>query len=211
MDIRFAVPSKRARAENPTARTIRYYKRQCSLVLQAAALCALVLGGVNAEGLAQKTIAVQTSAEAMEAATVDAQVTFVEPEIGASSAPIRNSTGHIDLVWAAQGASSDTPPAFELQGARSSDFAEAITYYSGLDNRSFISGLAEGAYFFRVRPLDAEARPGEWSPVLALEVDYVERWQVYLLMLIGLLCLAATITIIVLGSLRSKGASQSGF
>lgn len=98
-----------------------------------------------------------------------------------------------------------------MQGARSGSFAEPIDYYSGLDERTFLSGLAEGTYFFRVRALDAESRPGEWSEVLAIKVDYVDRWKVNLLMLIGLLCLLATVVIIVRGSLRAEGSRNCKF
>jgi len=161
--------------------------------MYAAALCAAVTGGVG------------TSAQAAEPPAVE----FIQPEAG--DAAIVNTTGHIDLVWAVRPGSDGSAPAYELEGARSGDFAEPMGYYSGLDERTFLSGLAEGAYFFRVRALDAEARPGEWSEVLALEVDYVERWQVNLLMLVGLLCLAATVGIIVRGSLRAEGSSHRKF
>lgn len=189
MDTRFAVKSKAPCALNLTARTIRYFRRQRSLAIYAAALCAVVLGGVK------------TTAQAAEPPAV----VFIQPET--EGAALVNTTGHIDLIWAVQPGSDQPVPAFELEGARSDDFAEPIDYYSGLDERTFLSGLAEGAYFFRVRALDTEARPGEWSEVLALEVKYVARWQVYLLMLIGLLCLTATVFIIIRGSFRTEGAA----
>lgn len=164
--------------------------------MYAAALFAVVMGAVGTSALAAEPPAVE----------------FIEPQT--EETVLVNTTGHIDLVWTVPPDSGKVAPAYELQGARSDDFAEPIDYYSGLDERTFLSGLAEGAYFFRVRALDAnvaEAHPGEWSEVMAVEVDYVDRWKVNLLMLVGLLCLAVTVGIIVRGSLRTEGSSKNAF
>lgn len=125
---------------------------------------------------------------------------FVQPPTGAD--PRLNTTGHIDLVWSVVPDSAQEPAAYELQGSRTPDFPNPLTYYSGVDVRSFLSGLAEGSYFFRVRSLSEAAGPGMWSEVLAVEVDYVDQWKVFVLMAVGLVCLIATVFIILRGSLR---------
>lgn len=159
------------------------------------ALCAVMPEGVSSQASASEL----------------PSVGFVqpEPESEVGSATIENTTGHIDLVWGVErveAAPAEASPAFELEGARSRDFAQPITFYSGIDTRTFLSGLAEGAYFFRIRTVDAELGSGAWSEVLAVDVDYVDRWKVTLLMLVGLICLVATIYIIVSGTQRTKGA-----
>jgi len=162
------------------------------LVPFAAALFALVLGGVDS----------QAEPEGIE-------VQFVEPE--RSEVPLPNTTGHLDLVWSVFPESAPEPATYELQGSRDRDFSAPIDYYSGVDQRSFLSGLAEGPYFFRVRSVTDSAGPGEWSEVLAIEVDYVDQWKVFVLMGLGFVCLTATVLIIVRGSLRTGDYAKDVF
>jgi hypothetical protein len=124
--------------------------------------------------------------------------------------PIANSTGHVDLEWemvAAGSAPAAEAPDFQLESAGEASFADALLRYSGPDTRSFVSGLPAGLHYFRVRA----ATPGEetdswgaWSAPLAVEVDYVAPWKVFGLMAVGLVCLVATVLIIVRGTLRHE-------
>lgn len=118
--------------------------------------------------------------------------------------PVSNTTGHIDFLWEPASGSEDKQWEFELQGARNAAFEDAKTYYRGADERTFISGLAGGNYFFRIRIQETEDTVGPWSDTLAVEVNYVGMSQVQTLMIIGATCLAATVAIILGGSLRTR-------
>ncbi len=128
------------------------------------------------------------------------QVAFENTPEG-DAAAIQNTTGHIDLVWATV---SGDAARFELQGSRSPDFAESRTLYRGGDTRSFLSGLAEGAHYFRIRAGAPDGPPGPWSEPLEVRVNYVGETQVQTLMIVGAVCLSATLAIILGGSLRTR-------
>jgi len=129
-------------------------------------------------------------------------VQFTQPEV--SDPPLENSTGHIDLIWEPASEPEGAQWTYELQGATDEDFDEKRTYYQGPDERTFLSGLAGGDYFFRVRTVDEEGRTGPWSDMLSMEVRYVGTSRVQTLMIIGAICLAATVAIILGGSLRTR-------
>jgi len=164
-----------------------------------------VLGGVSAQAQGER---VEVSAKS----TKDQLVEFVQPPVG--EAPVRNTTGHVDLIWSVRPDSAPEPAAYELQGAGDKRFSKPKRYYSGKDSRSFLSGLAGGTHYFRVRSLSSlkeDAGAGAWSEVLAVEVDYVDSWKVFTLMAVGLVCLLATVLIIIRGSLRTGDYAKDVF
>ncbi|MFW6218027.1 MAG: hypothetical protein ACOC4K_03430 [Verrucomicrobiota bacterium] len=132
-------------------------------------------------------------------------VQFTDPEV--ADEPVANTTGHVDLLWDPE--PEDGQWTFELQGAGDPDFEDARTYYQGADERSFLSGLAGGDYFFRIRTLGEDGAAGPWSETLAMEVRYVHVSRVQLLMILGAVCLAATLAIILGGSLRTRRELQT--
>lgn len=163
-----------------------------------------MLGGVGTPGWAQD------AGQAVEPPAVR----FIQP--GGVDLVLENSTGHMDLVWAPDVLADRLDGAvvrslaYELQGSRDAAFAQPVVFYTGPDDRTFLSGLAAGDYFFRVRSVGGEV-PGRWSEILAVEVDYVARWQVFLLVGVGLLCLVATVGIIVRGSWRMRNPDTNAF
>ena len=71
---------------------------------------------------------------------------------------LTTSEGHTGLEWSGDRDSL----MYELQSAREPDFIDPTSQYHGTDEASFLSGLTDGRYFFRVR-----ARPSEndtWGP-----------------------------------------------
>lgn len=71
-----------------------------------------------------------------------------------------SAAGHLTLKW------KTTPPLpageFWVQKAKTEDFRDPIDLYRGSQKSSFISGLPDGTWYFRVRyrPQQTEA----WSP-----------------------------------------------
>jgi hypothetical protein len=71
---------------------------------------------------------------------------------------LTTNEGHVALGW---GAGRDSL-VYELQSALEPDFIEPTRLYQGTDQTSFLSGLVDGQYYFRVRAKS----PGDdtWGP-----------------------------------------------
>jgi len=168
----------------------------------------VVTGGVNAQ------IPIENSHEPNDASTTERALTSADPQVAfvqplADGPSVANSTGHLELVWDETGGAATTPLSYELQRSRDSAFTAPVTLYEGRDRRTFISGLAEGSYFFRVRTVVSEIEHGQWSDPVGIQVEYVDRWKVYALMCVGLFCLMATVYMIVCGTLRERKANPT--
>ncbi|MBB5353176.1 hypothetical protein HNR46_003430 [Haloferula luteola] len=106
--------------------------------------------------------------------------------------------GTVDLQWL-----GGTGP-FELQQATSEDFGDAKTRYRGSDTETVITGLREGSYHFRVREITADGKPTNWSEPLMMEVHYLSRGQLFLLLGTGAFVTTLTLGAIVHGFLRHR-------
>lgn len=197
MGMRSPLKSKRHAPKPKPPRTIKYLPRQSAAKkLIASAILAVVL------------LPLGTLSFAQELQNRLPQVTFTTPE-SQPDTPVANTTGHLDLVWELSGGNEAVADvSYELVSSPSAQFEESVTHYTGVDTRSFVSGLEGRTYYFRVRAIDADASPGPWSDPIEVEVDYVSQSKVKLLMLIGTLCLLATILIIVGGSLIARNDYQ---
>jgi len=82
---------------------------------------------------------------------------------------LSTSEGHVTLGWGGEGAGL----VYELQSAAGPDFAEPTVEYQGWDEASFLSGLADGRYFLRVRARrPQEAAWGPWSDTVELVCEH---------------------------------------
>lgn len=97
-------------------------------------------------------------------------------------APMKSlDAGYVTLRWQAlvssDGASfPESRVTFQLQEASEPDFSDAVVRYEGSERQSFISGLANGDYFFRVRGRPASDVPwSDWSEVKTLQVVHHSR------------------------------------
>ena len=82
--------------------------------------------------------------------------------------------------------------------------------YEGRDQGSFISGLREGVYQFKIEVLDSSGNP---IPEMAgsevtLVVKYPPRWLVFLLLSVGAIVFICLVTAIIGGARR--GVSLTG-
>ncbi len=89
--------------------------------------------------------------------------------------------GTIELEWAG----SQGRGVFIVERASTPDFENNILVYEGPDTATFVSGLAEGEYYFRVR----EHGEQETSSALVVQVQFVSLKLVMWLLGAGLLCL----------------------
>lgn len=104
--------------------------------------------------------------------------------------------GHIKLQWEASPA--DTPRIFEVQQAADEDFRDESVIYQGPDLGTFISGLKNGTYYFRVR---AEGR--DWSNVLRLEVKHHSLSLTFVLLGLGGMVFLCTAGMVIYGARKS--------
>lgn len=142
------------------------------------------------------TESVKTSARAEE------QLDVQSPRFTVPSALIISS-GSFSLKW--------TPPdrpvshQFELQQDTRRNFSEAQTIYSGPDRGTYISGLPNGEFFYRIRSIDAEKiTRGPWSSTIHRTVKHPSLTFAVSLMSVGATVFFATIGMIVLGIQKEK-------
>ncbi|MCB0421817.1 MAG: hypothetical protein KDD61_12530, partial [Bdellovibrionales bacterium] len=82
--------------------------------------------------------------------------------------------------------------------------------YDGYDHATFLSGLADGSYFFRVRSKASSIEPQAWSKPTKLDVRHHTLRSAFLLFSIGLVSFVLVIIAILKGHGKSKfGAPQT--
>ena len=91
---------------------------------------------------------------------------------------------------------------FQLEQSNKGDFMSAKTAYEGTDSSTFISGLAGGTYFFRVRSLGDNDKPLPWSDIIQVNVKYVSPRVVTILLIVGVVVLVTTVTAVIKGHNR---------
>ncbi|MEZ5734949.1 MAG: hypothetical protein R3E09_03940 [Novosphingobium sp.] len=106
----------------------------------------------------------------------------------ADKGPLQTDTGHVLISWQAEG-----PVTLEM--ARDPGFAHVKPIYLGMNHAHFISGLANGAYYLRLR--DAN---GTESPPLELTVRHQSLRQALWLALIGVIVTLAVIATVLRGA-----------
>lgn len=105
--------------------------------------------------------------------------------------------GIVKLEWSDKITSS--PPLYELQVANDVSFANPKSIYSGLDEGTFISGLPDGLYHYRLRSED-----GPWSNTVTIQVNHHSLQLALILMTLGAVVFLITIAVIVQGNKNQK-------
>lgn len=143
-------------------------------------------------------------------------ILFLFSSLGLQAAPpkpifsgdqqIGQSLPYLTLSWSLPDAEpvEDRAILFELQMARSPDFTDTVTHYRGPDRASFVSGLAEGDYFFRIRSFYNEGPASGWTDAKQVTVEYQSLAQAFVLFGIGALVSIATIALVVTGDRRTR-------
>ncbi len=122
------------------------------------------------------------------------------PEFTVSQTIVSDS-GHTRLAWSIpQELLLTQTPEFELQQSNASDFSNFIVCYKGPDTASFISGLPNGMYHFRVRSHFSDDQISGWSKPIVVQVKHHSLQLAYFLFAIGFFVFAATVYVIVSGT-----------
>ena len=111
-------------------------------------------------------------------------------QFSVDSLVINSPEGHIRLEWAA-----DQESTFELQRSLTSDFNSPTVLYRGPDRASFISGLENGTYYFRIREQN-----GVWSETLTVIVKHQSLLLAFMLFTIGAIVFLLTVWVVVRGA-----------
>lgn len=122
---------------------------------------------------------------------------------------VQANEGHLRFTWATDSA-LPVGATYVFQRSRSPEFMDPVELYRGPDKGTHVSGLAGGTYYFRVYLEDASGA-GPYGPILAVEVDYVDRARVTILMLVGFIVFLCTVGMVIGGHLRtrSKGGAPA--
>lgn len=94
--------------------------------------------------------------------------------------------------------------AVELQQDSTDRFTDPVLRYHGADTGSVLTGLPEGAHFFRIRALDADGQGGPWSAPFQVHVSYMERGRLFLFLVTGGVVVALTAGAIMGGHLKTR-------
>lgn len=101
--------------------------------------------------------------------------------------------GHIRLAWEGERAPGEAE--YEVQQADNEHFNNARAIYQGPDLATFVSGLENGTYYYRIR-----SGEGEWSDTLLVEVRHPSLRLTFLLLGIGAVVFLLTAGIVIKGA-----------
>ena len=108
------------------------------------------------------------------------------------------TSGHVRLDWV-----SDDGEHFILEQATSEDFQDARVIYEGPDKASFISGLNNGIYYFRIKS-DGD----DGSDQVKTVVEYQSLSLAFSLFGVGAIVFILTSAVIIRGSQKYKTESS---
>lgn len=106
-----------------------------------------------------------------------------------------SKAGHAKLRWEV----SRQGEAVEVQQASDEHFLTARTIYRGHDQATFISGLDDGTYYYRVRHVG-----GAWSNSVLLTVKHHSLRIALVFFTLGAVVFALTVFIVVKGALHAS-------
>ncbi|MCB0608812.1 MAG: hypothetical protein KDD12_13945 [Lewinella sp.] len=121
-----------------------------------------------------------------------------------------SESGYFKLIWATgkEPAGVDNAPEFLLQQSTDSNFGSPVVLYQGPDLATFISGLENGTYYFRLKAIDPQTREGSaWTAPLAVVVRHHPLALSLTLFGLGAIVFLATLAIVVSGA-RATRANQ---
>ncbi|MCA9469679.1 MAG: fibronectin type III domain-containing protein [Nitrospira sp.] len=117
-----------------------------------------------------------------------------------------NRSGSVSLQWTFPNVAPSRRYRFEVQQSFQKDFSSPQSIYSGPDRGTYLSGLPNGDYFFRVRllPLDGTG-VGQWSPVVHRSVQHPSLRFSSMMLGVGATVFLCTTGIIIHGARKEPG------
>lgn len=118
-----------------------------------------------------------------------ATTSFAKADFRVENDTLKNNNGYFQLKWEA---AEDTTVI--LQQAQNPEFADPKVLYQGLDKATFISGLTDGIYYYRIKEVN-----GDWSSTYHVVVEHQSLQLAYTLFGIGALVFLLTVGVIYKG------------
>lgn len=112
------------------------------------------------------------------------------------------TTGYCLIKWELPNASQVPAATFVLQQSNDPTFKSNKILYEGPDLASFVSGLANGEYYYRVGTKNETHQVSDWSTPLHLKVEHHSRRLALALFTTGIIIFFATVAVIVVGNLK---------
>lgn len=124
---------------------------------------------------------------------------FQPPEF-TNSDDILTESGYFKLEW--KTSTSEKEILFELQQSFTPSFSNPTIIYQGNQSASFISGMPDGEYFYRIRQIHAGDK-SPWSKSTVVKVKHHSLSLAWLLFGLGGLVFMATAILVIHGSIKS--------
>jgi len=119
-----------------------------------------------------------------------------------------SSSGSIKLIWNLPDTLIDEDEyIFELQQSTDADFSQPLLRYTGPDLASYISGLKNNTYHYRVRSI-LGSDTSSWSKVVVVSVEHHSLHLAFILFGLGAFVFLATVVVVVRGA-RQEASVES--
>lgn len=90
----------------------------------------------------------------------------------------------------------------DIESSRDKLFSNPVNLYQGGDEATVLTGLSDGAYYFRGRYLDQNGVSSPWSEPVSLSVEHHSLVKALSFFSIGAVVFVATLLLIILGAKR---------
>lgn len=114
----------------------------------------------------------------------------------------KTESGYFKLSWRFHQTLFDAERIiFDLQKSTDADFRQVSTIYRGPDYATFLSGIPNGKYYYRIRSSTVDGvKFSKWSPVVLVEVQHQSLSLALWLFGIGAIIFLLTVLIVVKGA-----------
>lgn len=109
-------------------------------------------------------------------------------------------SGYMSIKWSSTG---NYVGDYQLEQASDPDFKESKLIYEGPDRASFVSGLPNGVYYFRVRAVEGD-KFSQWSPMVSVKVKHHSLAMAFGLASVGIVVFLLTVAVVVKGIYDDK-------
>ena len=120
------------------------------------------------------------------------------------------SSGRIKIIWTIERDPGELESViYELEEAGDSLFASSKMKYRGPDLATYVSGLDNGFYYYRVRAFNqTREQYSEWSPTVLVAVQHHSLNLAFTLFTIGGVVFIMTALVVIVGARKHSRANQ---
>ena len=117
-----------------------------------------------------------------------------------SSVPEYTKSGFFKLSWAVE---NRKDVKFKIEESTDPTFDKFKIKYEGPDLATFVSGLPDGEYFYRVRAISKEnGQKSGWSKTLDVTVEHHSLKLAFTLLILGAIVFIATTSLVLYGNYK---------